>query len=398
MRNIRAEDAKVLIGSWLIGANMEDLKRFSPQDFPDDGNLRELYEMIAAGNNALSITKKSNLFDNKSLLDIIDCYYETMYRQVLASEMKRKQIEFIKESVNENTSLEELFEIISDATQRSRDILATDKPDSGYVEMFEENMKAIREQRRMPYGLDTLDYLTGGLHKKDLTVIAARPGCGKSAFALQVANKTQMRKEKVLFFNLEMSTLQDLYRLLMHEGFAEKTELRNGKLPDEKMEYAKQYLSTLEKFNNLHFYEGLNEINRIKSVVRKEKPFLVVIDQLTQLQVAGARFMSTREQMSYETTFLKRMAMECDVCVMLLCQINREGAAAPTIANLKDSGRTEEDADNVVLIHRLGDDEYSGKYCADGVIPVQINLAKQRSGETGDFICGFNQSRLKFYE
>ena len=181
-------------------------------------------------------------------------------------------------------------------------------------------------------------------------------------------------------------------------GIASGSELKSGKLKLESMEFSRDMLHDLEQSGNLKIYEGVNRLERIQTVIEQEKPFMVIIDQLTQLKAAN-RFQSVRERFSYMTSNLKEIAMQKDISVLLLCQINRNAQnSAPTMADLKESGSIEEDSDNIILLHRL--DPEKAKNPADWTVDKQIlvNLAKQRDGETGEFVAAFNQRRLNFYE
>ena len=276
---------------------------------------------------------------------------------------------------------------------------STVKADSDLSERFMKEMEEREKAKPVKYGLPTLDEMTGGLKRKELTAVAARPSVGKSAFALQIASHVQESGQKVLFFPLEMSALQTIERLCVMKQVADPKSIKTGRFQNNSIVLAQDYIYELEKSGLFKIFEGIGDIEKIRAAIRQENPFLVVVDQLTQMK-ANKPFKSKREQFSYMTNELKAMAMHEDVAIMLLCQLNR-GAEAdePTMANLKESGSIEEDSDNVIMLHRVQRDQLRiPDMWAEWETPVNINLAKQRSGETGSFLSGFNASRFRFYE
>ena len=123
---------------------------------------------------------------------------------------------------------------------------------------------------------------------------------------------------------------------------------------------------------------------------------MVVVDQLTQLRDSSQRFPDRRLQFSHMTAELKRISMEYSTAVWLACQLNRTAnqTDTPSMDNLKESGSIEEDSDNVIILARNKDEEEARAFRRDRVINVQ--LAKHRAGETGEFQLKFNVQRFGF--
>ena len=160
------------------------------------------------------------------------------------------------------------------------------------------------------------------------------------------------------------------------------------------MSVAADKLNALEKSGNFEIFEGENDLSSIHSLIKRHKPFAVVIDQLTQLR--DGKFDSKREQFSHMTNELKRISMAEDCAVLLTCQVNRSAQETePTMANLKESGSIEEDSDNIILLHRCkcDDEEWD-----DLKRPMLIKIEKQRSGATGVIQAVMFTRKFKFYE
>ena len=382
------EEERILLGGWLLGYHLDDMPYFEPEDFQQPGIFRALKE----GKNALDISREKHI-PIVELAKMQSEYSDVFYRQIFERWQKDKIMRKIAH-IGGDSDLAEIKGRI-DHTLSAREYI---KPATKWAEKFTREMERRKSEKTVRYGLPTLDSLTGGLHRKELTSLAARPSVGKSVLALQIALRVASDGNKVLFFPLEMSEEQTFSRIITMNGIASGSELKSGKLKLENMEFSRDMLHDLEQSGNLKIYEGVNRLERIQTVIEQEKPFMVIIDQLTQLKAAN-RFQSVRERFSYMTSTLKEIAMQKDISVLLLCQINRNAQnSAPTMADLKESGSIEEDSDNIILLHRL--DPEKAKNPADWTVdkPIVVNLAKQRDGETGEFVAAFNQRRLNFYE
>ena len=384
------EEEGILLGAWLQGLHTEDMKYFDDSDFA----LVDVFRLLKAGKSALEISKESCVGITE-LMKMIQGYSDLFYQQIKESWQRAKIMRQLASLRGEETDVKRLQERI-DFILSTR---TTVQADSGLADKFIQAMDERAKAKPVNYGLPTLDTMTNGLKRKELTAIAARPSVGKSAFALQVAAHVRECGQKVLFFPLEMSSLQLMERLCVAKHKAEYENIKTGKFPNNSQVIAQDYIHDLEKEGLFKMYEGISDIEKIRAAIRQEKPFLVVIDQLTQMK-ARKNFNGKREQFSYMTSELKAMAMKENVAIILLCQINRDAQNnEPTMANLKESGSIEEDSDNVILLHRIPLDKLKHP---ERVKPyetiININLAKQRSGATGEFLAGFNAPRFRFYE
>ena len=374
-----------LISGWLIGEGKEHIKLFKVQDFP---TYEPLFKAVKAGKDVNEIISMNIGYSRADLLKIIDGYSEYFYKVALEyAEDKRLAslgIGAIKSRKDLVALRDELDSIVTFGD--------TPTAEGNLVARLDAEFEYRRNEKVIKYGLPYLDELTGGLHRKELTTVAARPGVGKSSFALQVASLARHWGEKALYFTLEMPVEQQLQRLAVQMGTSTIDELRKYTLSDS----TRQFVQAVEKEQKLLFYEGVNDLRAICSAIQREKPYLAVIDQLTQVRVKDEHFKSRLEELQVITSTLKKVSMSENVAIMLLCQINRDAAnSEPSIANLKGSGQIEEDSDNVILIHNLEkNDEMKTKERKQTL----LKLDKQRSGATSSYQIVFIPSRYKFFE
>ena len=383
------EYEKYLVGAWLRGENLEDLKWVKDTDFSE----KELIEDLKKGKTMIEIgIERENLTE---LADISTYRSEVLYKQAFAQVMSRQ----IKHDIANMSSLRDVKAKLDYLEGVSYDnIEEFQDPAVALMNEFDERShRQVIKWDKLP----TLNEMTVGIKKKELTTISARPSVGKSTFALQIAYGAWKQGAKVLYFPLEMSTTQSYGRLLVMEKYATAKEVQTGRFNDQKkLQLGIDKVNEMYKSNRFKVYEGESLIENIESVIKREKPFLVVIDQLTQLR-SKQSFKDIRAKFSYMTSNLKRIAMQEDVAIMLLCQINRSADnIEPTMANLKESGSIEEDSDNVIILHRLEAEDLVRPDLIDWKTtrPMSLNLAKQRDGETGKFRINFEPARYMFYE
>jgi replicative DNA helicase len=244
------------------------------------------------------------------------------------------------------------------------------------------------KQMNVLTGYSDLDKLLGGLKKSGLYYLAARPGCGKTTTALQIAEAVAESGVDTVFISLEMS-LQELSekRLTMATGLTSE-ELHKPTKEQWKLisESSKELYKTRLSFNKIvHMSVPL-----IERLARQGHAGLVVIDYLGLLQHNEGK--STYEKVTATSNALKRMAMALNIPVLCLCQLNRQAAnKEPQLQELRDSGAIEQDGDGVMLLH-LTDRP-------DGDTPAELKMivAKNRHGATGvvNFYWWLKNGRIK---
>lgn len=233
-------------------------------------------------------------------------------------------------------------------------------------------------------GFTLLDSLISGLNKSDLIIIAARPAMGKTSFAMNIAVNVAKRTEKdVVTFNLEMSKEQLATRVLSTESLVDSNSFRNGRITGDdwvKLATGAGYLSSLPIYID---DTASMTVQQIKAKLRRIKNLgLVIIDYL-QLMTSTSRSDNRVVVISEITRQLKIMAKELNVPVILLSQLSRAVESRtdkrPMLADLRESGSIEQDADIVLFLYR---DAYYNKESTQQNISECI-IAKNRHGETG---------------
>jgi len=233
-------------------------------------------------------------------------------------------------------------------------------------------------------GFTLLDSITSGLNKSDLIIIAARPGMGKTSFAMNIATNVARRFEKeVVTFNLEMSKEQLATRILSTEALVESNTLRNGRISGDdwvKLATSAGYLSSLPLYID---DTASMTVQNMKAKLRRVKNLgLVIIDYL-QLMESTSRSDNRVTVISEITRQLKVMAKELNVPVILLSQLSRavesRNDKRPMLSDLRESGSIEQDADIVLFLYR---DAYYNKESQKQNVSECI-VAKNRHGETG---------------
>ena len=233
-------------------------------------------------------------------------------------------------------------------------------------------------------GFTLLDTITTGLNRSDLIILAARPGMGKTSFALNIASNVARHSGKeVAVFSLEMSKEQLATRMLSTEALVDSNKLRSGHLSDNDWV---RLASSADVLCGLPIYiddtAGTN-VPQLKAKLRRMKNLgLVVIDYL-QLMESTVKSENQVLRISEITRNLKILAKEIDVPVILLSQLNRGVESRPDkhpqLSDLRESGSIEQDADIVLFLFRDG---YYNKESNEPNISECI-VAKNRHGDTG---------------
>ncbi|HLW83147.1 MAG TPA: replicative DNA helicase [Candidatus Acidoferrales bacterium] len=234
-----------------------------------------------------------------------------------------------------------------------------------------------------------LDNLTSGLQPSELIIIAARPSMGKTAFALNIAeNVSVLRKEPVAIFSLEMSKESLLLRLVASHSRVDAHKFRTGHLGHEdwsKIVAALARLGEAPLWIDDSAASTVLEMSAKARRLKKEKGLSLVIVDYMQLIAAHGRFGNRNEEVSYISRSLKAMAKELKVPVIVLSQLTRapeKEEREPLLADLRESGAIEQDADVVLFIHRPGFYKTKDELPEEERNKARLIIAKQRNGPT----------------
>ncbi|MBB1089250.1 replicative DNA helicase [Lysobacter sp. SG-8] len=247
----------------------------------------------------------------------------------------------------------------------------------------------------LPTGYTEFDELTAGLQKTDLVILAARPAMGKTTLALNMAEYAAFRsKLPVAVFSMEMSASQLAMRLISSVGRVNAQRLRTGQLEDEDWSRVTSAIRQLREVKIFIDDEpGLSPTKlaaKARRLKREHGLGLIVIDYLQLMSVPG-NSENRATEISEISRSLKGLAKELEVPVIALSQLNRSLETRtdkrPVMADLRESGAIEQDADMIVFIYR---DEYYNKENSPDKGLAEVIIGKQRSGPTGSV-------KLKFF-
>ena len=330
-----------------------------------------------------------------NLLDYCRIVREKYYLRALITACT----DIAERSRNQETEAEQVLEYAEQRIydiRQGKDPASLTKIDTVILEAYDRLTKMSGEDKDKYLGLRSgfsrLDMLLGGLNRSDLILLAARPGMGKSSFAMNIALNVARRypEKSVVMFSLEMSNEQLVSRAMASEARIDSNKLRIGRLnADEWVQLA----SCADILSRMNFYfsdaAGVT-VNDIKAKLMRLKDVgLVIIDYL-QLMSSGRRTENRVQEISQMTRNLKIMAKELDVPVILLSQLSRAAEQRqghkPMLSDLRDSGSIEQDADIVLFLYRdtyYKDGESSAEEAADPT-DAQCIIAKNRHGSTGE--------------
>lgn len=328
--------------------------------------------------------------------------------------------------------------LIENAEQQLFDLSTYGELDRGFVDFNDALRDAITTADRarkadgkivgVPTRLEALDSALGGLHASDLLILAGRPSMGKTALATNIAFnaalhalKNKQAKSGVAFFSLEMSAVQLAGRILSSESGVVSDNIRRGQLSDEHFESFRNVQSTLAELPLYIDDTPALTISalrtRCRRLMRQQGLSLIVIDYLQLLTGSRARSENRVQELSEITRGLKALAKELNVPVLALSQLSRSveqrDDKRPQLADLRESGSIEQDADVVMFVYRHAY-YHERKKPADGsknfneadqkwqmVMEeirniAQVIIAKQRHGPIGSFNLYFDSALTKF--
>jgi len=254
----------------------------------------------------------------------------------------------------------------------------------------------------VPTGFDKLDEITSGLQRSDLIIIAGRPSMGKTAFALNIAQNAALKSGvPVAVFSLEMAKEQLVFRMLSAEARVDSQRLRKGFLGEtdwKKLVKASSDLSEapiyIDDSAGITVLEMKAKSRRLKADAGLG---LIILDYL-QLMKGGAYKESREQEISEISRSLKGLAKELSVPVIALSQLNRKVEdrtnRRPQMADLRESGAIEQDADVIAFIYR--DEVYNRSEDNPDKGIAEIIIGKQRNGPTGTVKLAFLEKYTSF--
>ncbi len=262
------------------------------------------------------------------------------------------------------------------------------------------NRRMSGQDKPITSGIATLDRAFYGFVPGEVTVIGARPGVGKSAFAGAIAVNAAKQGAKVGIVSLEMSRIQYGQRLLARSALVDSQLIRKAELDEENLMRVVQAMGDvsalpMEFMFNCRTLEALS--TAIQRRVDEHRLDMVIIDYL-QLLRTERKCKSDYERVTYISQSLKELAVMLEIPIIALAQLSRanQGRAdkRPVLSDLRDSGSIEQDADNVIFLHRPEDPTEKGvnkqdreafqAYISKGYHYIYISIEKQRQGQIGE--------------
>ena len=406
-----------LISKGLL-ANPITIKNFfnDNQELTEIGGLEYLLKLtkVSTTKNQIKHYSKllSDLYIRRQLIKISE---ETL------EDSKNKELEISGTNILENTE-RKLFEI-AERGEFQRSFVTFKDALKETIDMATAAYKNDQGIVGVPSGLTDLDDRLGGLHKQDLIIIAGRPSMGKTALATNIAFnaaeniQTQNKKSSVAFFSLEMSSEQLSTRILSEQSRIKSNDIRRGKINQEDFE---KFIEASKNLENLPLniddtpaitISALS--NRARRLKRKQGLDLIVIDYIQLMKSSGYRNEGRVLEIAEITQGLKALAKELDVPVLALSQLSRQVEQRedkkPQLADLRESGSIEQDADVVMFVFReqyylekqepkLGTAEHVEWQEKMNQVhnQAEIIIGKQRHGPTGLIKLEFESAFTKF--
>ncbi len=316
------------------------------------GNIDYLVEIINSVPTTANIDEYINIVNEKSLL--------------------RKLIDVTTNIVKESYSVKDLGDFLFNAQKEIANVsqgLKTSefKTIQDVLVKTQSDLEALSSNKNeitgIPTGFYDLDKITSGFHPHQMIVIAARPGMGKTAFALNMATNIAINSQKsVAIFNMEMGAEQLASRMLSSVGQIEGSKLKTGNLEHNDWKKVNEAISRLSNTRLFIDDNAGQTVADIRSKCRRLKNSssgldIVIIDYLTLISSAGknsSNGQNRQQEVAEISRALKTMAMELDIPVIALSQLSRgieQRKDKPVLSDLRESGAIEQDADMVAFIH-----------------------------------------------
>ncbi len=323
----------------------------------------------------------------------------------------RKLMDLVIEVLRDSKEKPDLNALVERLSQRVYEIALKHQTSQFYhakevansvLEFIDQRRKAERLITGLPSGFIDLDMLTTGFQPSDLVVIAARPGMGKSSFMLSVALKIAFEEKLPLaIFSLEMSKEQLMLRMFSMLSGVPLQNIRQGYVNDE--DWEKIVRAALEISSSEIYIDDSPSLSttelRIRSrKLKQEKSVGIIFVDYLQLLKTPYRHATRQEEVAEISRNLKALAKELEVPVVALAQLSRQveqrADKRPQLADLRESGQIEQDADLIIFIHRPEVYKKNPPPEEEGL--AEIIVAKQRQGPTGLIKLAFDKDTTAF--
>jgi replicative DNA helicase len=428
-QNIEAEQS--ILGSILLenSAINSALEILSKDDFYNEAH-RKIFNIIvelSEKNEPVDLITLSNALKDKAMLDSVGgtSYLASLVDNVPSAANVSHYAKIVKEKAILRGLIGSATEIISNCYETGSDVdEVLDKAEHSIFEVSENKVRpsffTIREivkdsfrsiedlfSRKelitgVPTGFEKIDDLTSGLQKSELIIIAGRPSMGKTAFALNIAQYAAVETQTpAAIFSLEMSKEQLAFRMLASEAKVDSQRLRKGFLGETdwpKLTTAAGRLSEAPIFIDDTPAITVLEMKAKSRRLKADTGLGLIIVDYIQLMRSGSYRESREQEISEISRSLKALAKELKVPVIALSQLNRKVEdrtnRRPQMADLRESGAIEQDADVIAFIYR--DEVYNKSEENTEKGFAEIIIAKQRNGPTGIVKLGFQERFTSF--
>ncbi len=428
-QNLEAEAS--LLGAILIDSDaiVKIADTISGNDFYDPRHQR-IYEAVISlyeKHHAIDVLTLNDQLKNTGFLDDIGgpsylteltnfvptAAHVEQYAEIVAQKALRRRLIKASQGIvslgfDESKVLQELIEeaeaSLFEVSQQhiKQDVVSLESILTESFDRLDELHKDKNKLRGVPTGYGDLDAMLAGLQRSDLFILAARPSMGKTALALNIAHNVAIQsKQAVLVFSLEMSKEQLVDRLLAMESGVDAWNLRTGNLSDADFEKIGHAMGTLsEAPMYIDDTPGIT-VGELRTRARREahqRPLgLIIVDYLQLMSGSRSSGDGNRvQEISEISRGLKGIARELNVPLMALSQLSRSvesrSPQIPQLADLRESGSIEQDADIVAFLYR--EDYYNPETERKNFIDILIK--KHRNGPTGGVELFFDRDHQKF--
>lgn len=350
--------------------------------------LRQTGQLEAAG----GVAYISSLTDTVPTSANVEYYAQIVFDNYIRRELIKVSGEIVQEAhddtIDSRAALEEaqkrIFELTDSKQTHGVKTMHDEIPRA--LSIIQKLVKDKSDLNGIPSGLVDLDLMTSGFHPSELIIVGARPSIGKTALAMSMAQFTAIEKKiPTAFFSLEMSDTQLMMRLLAQESRLSSQNIRTGRLNMANLQQLQDAAGRIYDAP-LYIVDTPNmKLLDLRAMARRFKlqydVQIIFIDYITLIQSENT-LIPRHEQIAEISRSLKSLARELEVPVVVLSQVKRDAEQrAPTLADLRESGSIEQDADVIMFLHREREQNKDGK--SPDAIDTQLILAKQRNGPIG---------------